>query len=113
MSAGVTVQKKTGTFTTNSSGNATVTCSFVPDLIIIYGSTHNDIEWNMIFSRSEKTSSFTTMACQAQYSTGTYMGQCIVNFTNFSVWIVGYDWDWNDTGAGGSKQFSYCAVKYT
>lgn len=34
---GVTIQRKTGTFTTNSSGTATVTCGFKPDFVAIDG----------------------------------------------------------------------------
>lgn len=35
LETGVTVQRKTGTFTTNSSGNATVSCGFKPDIVAI------------------------------------------------------------------------------
>lgn len=37
ISTGVTVQRKSGTFTTNSSGSATVNCGFKPDAVFFTG----------------------------------------------------------------------------
>lgn len=37
ISTGVTVQRKSGTFTTNSSGEATVNCGFKPDAVFFTG----------------------------------------------------------------------------
>lgn len=42
ISTGVTVQRKSGTFTTNRSGEATVNCGFKPDAVFFTGTIQNN-----------------------------------------------------------------------
>lgn len=111
--AGVTVQKRTGTFTTNSSGQATINCGFTPDLVVVYGSTHNNGEWNFTFAFSEKATSYEDLVCQIQNTTGTLIGIASKATNGFSLQVNGFGWDWSGTTAGNNKQFSYTTVKYT
>lgn len=111
--AGVTVQQRTGTFTTNSSGQATINCGFTPDLVVVYGGAYNNGEWNFTFTFSEKATSYEDLVCQIQNTTGTLIAIASKATNGFSFQVNGFGWDWSVTTAGNNKQFSYTTVKYT
>lgn len=113
---GVEVRKASGTFTTNTSGVATVNCGFQPDMVYVQGDTEDEqtgelYDYSMAMAFNEDTRSNvknTTM----QASDGMITGDWTRNSTGFSVTVLAFDWDYSATPAS-QKSFSYVAVKYT
>lgn len=112
--AGVTVQRKTGTFTTNTSGTATVNVGFQPDVVYIQGSSVTDsgethsYSQAIVFSEENRTNPDTVM----WHSDGLTDMIWERTSTGFSVYVYNWDWDWNDTAAN-RESFTYVAIKYT
>ena len=110
---GATVQRKSGTFTTDSSGKATVTCGFKPDLVVLHrsdGATQIAFSCAAAFAEDSRKSQINL----GLLSTGT------INFyeilvsrsdTGFSIAVTGYLEDWSESTT--KTTFSYIAVKYT
>ena len=121
MNAGVTVQKKSGTFRTNSSGEATVDCGFKPDLLFLNNGgtdTFSGYKYYMsatfAFEAESRTDDMMNLAMWAGSSSSSYE---IIDFcaeptsTGFNVWVQALDSSWNNYDYSGS--FNYVAVKYT
>lgn len=112
---GVTVQRKSGTFTTDSSGNATVTCGFKPDLVVLHrseGSSSKDIEFSCAAAFAEDKR-------KSMISLGLWGNTVIIYRTVVSRSDTGFSIsDMMALNADGSQStpettFSYIAVKYT
>lgn len=112
--AGVTIQRKTGSFTTNSSGKATVSCGFKPDFVAFVGGTMpTGAKTNPGFPFTE--SGATSITLQHGASSSSYLftaTQCdqtstgfIITMTNFTASLA--------TSAAKSRTCKYWAVKYT
>lgn len=117
---GVTVQRKSGTFTTNSSGNATVNCGFKPDLVYIsLGESEDGYLYSASAAFAEETRSGTvniTMWAISEVSgTSTRSEDMYVSQTTngFSVLVTYKDFIDFSNGNTSSKTFNYTAVKYT
>lgn len=113
--AGVTVRKTSGSFSTGSSGKATVTCGFKPDLVFVeqgYTYTYNNASYPVSASFS-----FAESQTENVYTTFWNIDDVITDFfvkrtsTGFSVEAVKYSGSWQGSGYQGS--FEYVAVKYT
>lgn len=111
---GVTVQKKTGTFTTNrTSGEATVNCGFKPDVVYItLNETYQSkpLVGAVDFGSLGKDNAYIALWSSNQ----TYILWTItVNRTSsgFSIDSYVYTNDWNSSVQ--QKTFNYSAVKYT
>lgn len=115
--SGVTIQRATGTFTTDSKGNATVNCGFQPDLVYFqFGADKNGFIFSAAIAFAEESRSGTNNVC----SWGDALGDNIA-FIDINVWqseqgfYVGINWvtvDWSYIDAVNA-QISYTAVKYT
>ena len=109
---GAAVQRKSGTITTGSFRNDTVTCGFKPDLVVLHrseGSTNNAFSCAAAFAEDTRKSKFAL----ALWSNEISMYQLIVSRsdTGFSIYMEGYNDNWDD--ATTETTFSYIAVKYT
>ena len=113
--SGTTVQRKSGTFTTNSSGDATVNCGWQPDIVYVRGETETSDGQTLLYS--------TCMNFVEETRTGTketimWAGAGVIDIlwtrssTGFSVGCGLWDWSWEVT-AHANKTFDYVAVKYT
>ena len=112
---GVNVQRKAGSFTTNSSGTATVNVGFQPDIVYIQGETDEDggitVDYSMamVFAEDGRSNTKNTAMWRAD-------GMADVNWTRtasqFTVKIVLLDWDWAESVAS-NVTYSYVAIKYT
>lgn len=115
--SGVTVRRATGTFTTDSKGNATVNCGFQPDLVYFqFGADKDGFIFSAAVAFAEETRSGTNNVC----SWGDALGDNIA-FIDINVWqseqgfYVDINWvtvDWGYIDAANA-QISYTAVKYT
>ena len=109
---GATVQRKSGTFTTDSSGNATVTCGFKPDLVVLHrseGSTQNAFSCAAAFAEDSRKSQINLGLLS---STGSFYAILVSRSnTGFSVAAIEYLEDWTEVIT--KTTFSYIAVKYT
>lgn len=115
-SAGVTMQRKAGTFTTSSSGTASVNCGFKPDAVLIKGKLSGNVASNLDIMFAEDTRSTThrgymwVSSDQSTYQQ--YKMDITQNANGFSV--VAYDHYWYaDDKASNQRSFEYVAVKYT
>lgn len=115
---GVSVQTRTGSFTTSSSGKASVNCGFQPDLVAIYwmtsaGSGYEGEYWTcapFALSKEGNEYAFNSLAWR---STAALMDVWIKrSATGFSAEIGAYStsWSWS---AYARKNIGYIAVKYT
>ena len=112
LETGVTVQKKTGTITTNSSGIGEVACGFKPDFVVIHVGTVDDNENNMVLNFAESytgNSSFTVACRDPEYAFIQANGRN--GDTGFGMYVGAYDWSWGFHTV--ARTFSYTAVKYT
>lgn len=114
---GVTIQRATGTFTTDSKGKATVNCGFQPDLVYFqFGADKDGYIFSAAMAFAEESRSGTNNLC----SWGDSLGDNIA-FIDINVWqseqgfYVDINWvtvDWSYRDAVNA-QISYTAVKYT
>lgn len=114
---GVTIQRATGTFTTDSKGKATVNCGFQPDLVCFqFGADKDGFIFSAAIAFAEEHRSGTNNIC----SWGDALGDNIA-FIDINVWQseqgcyldikwVTVDWSYIDAV---NTQISYTAVKYT
>lgn len=109
---GVTVQRKSGTFTTDSSGNASVTCGFKPDLVVLHrsdASTKNAFSCAAAFAEDSRKSRIDLGLLS---STDSFYEILVSRSdTGFSIYMTEYLEDWSDSTT--ETTFSYIAVKYT
>ena len=117
--AGVTVQRYPasgyGSFTTNTSGSATVNCGFQPDVVYIRGAQEYDTEdeamnsYNcaIVFAEEDRENPVTPMGAVG----GTYDMLWSKSSTGFTVMMYKFDYDWDATRP--RETFSFVAIKYT
>ena len=116
--SGVTVQRASGSFTTNTSSTATVTCGFQPDIIIIndfpYTPNSTDYEYQACFCFTERKYPSYTANCFAFSDTYGYGAdfELTRTSTGCNVSVSGLDSTW-DTITMQRKTFQYVALKYT
>lgn len=112
---GVTVQKKTGSFTTNSSGSATVSCGFQPDVVVI---TKNEKNTNgaryvaAIPFSDYVGESIGIPLISSSSSVFIYSFSPTRSATGFSVTVVKTNYSFSTTNATNTN-FSYIAYKFT
>lgn len=114
--AGVTVQTKSGSFTTSTKGVFSVTCGFRPDVVFVHR------------SETEDSQKYVTAFPFALYSAGTAMSvplwttssSCNVydfyGVINTSTGFSGEAYTWDDNweeGYANRVSFNYVAIKYT
>ena len=120
--AGVTVQRKTGTFTTNTSGTATVNVGFQPDLVFVtlnettYG---NSVGYNqsvtLLFDESPDTGYCNSLmwsndsSGEASYFCDIWGEQTSNGFKFWFNWIHITAWE----TYAEAYTFHYVAIKYT
>jgi len=114
---GTTVQRKSGSFTTNSNGAATVNCGFQPDLVVITGLsfTANDttFETQLAFVLSERTTSNTPLAVTSHDVYACLEARVSRTSNGFSIsHMTGYEESWEQTTMA-NQTFNYVAIKYT
>lgn len=118
--SGVTIQRKTGTFAVNYTGDGVATCGFMPDIIFLQGAMENEINPNsaaIVFPEETRYNSDT-------YFTGIYLvpkdnsNYAFLEFyfkpnsNGFSVQVWGIDYNLRYTRLKNT-QFDYVAIKYT
>lgn len=115
IAVGVNVQRKSGSFTTNNSGDATVNCGFQPDMVYIKGETvtedgvTNVYSMCMVFSEESRSGSKDTIM---------WASDGIVDFvwtrtpTGFTVGCGKFSWEFV-VSVLSRKSFNYVAIKYT
>ena len=111
---GVTVQRKSGTFTTDSSGNATVTCGFKPDLVVLHhseGSSSGTTSYSCAAAFAEDTRKSIIKLALLSKTVEYYEITVPRSDTGFYIGVVGYLGDWSEVIE--EITFSYVAVKYT
>ena len=111
---GVTVQRASGTFTTDSSGNATVTCGFKPDLVVLHrseGSNSGTDSYSCAAALTEDTRRSIINLALWSKTVELYDIKVYQTNTGFSFESIGYGTDWTETIE--KTTFSYIAVKYT
>lgn len=112
---GVTVQRKSGTFTTSTSGTATVNCGFKPDLVVVkvgtssFDRTQNDPAFAFVESSQTKLS-ITSVSKSSSYIMTT--NACTQNTSGFSITMNNISSSFS-TAPVSRTTFSYIAVKYT
>jgi hypothetical protein len=115
---GVAVQRKTGTFTTDSNGIATVDCGFQPDYVVVRadGVTASDgsfYETNLTFPLCEcqGLSEYlnTTAGSNRYVYIDAYMMALNSGF-DIQLYQIGWDWAWSLIS---EESFDYVAIKYT
>ncbi len=118
VSTGVTIQKKSGTARTNSSGSVTVDCGFKPDFVFLH---HNEKDADdgclysaaVSFAEETRTGSSGKSPYLAMWSNScTYSIYVEQKDTGFYLWAGKYDDDWNSSDASNTT-FNYVAVKYS
>lgn len=114
---GAAAQRVSGTFTTNTGGEATVECGFQPDLVYLqFGADENGFIFSAAVAFAEESRSGTNNVCSWGNALGDNIAFVDINMLQseqgFSVQInfVTFDWDYKDAD---NVQISYTAVKYT
>ena len=114
---GVTVQRVSGTFTTNAVGEDAVVCGFQPDLVYLqFGADENGFIFSASVAFAEESRSGTINVCSWGDALGDNIAFVDINMLQseqgFSVNInfVTLDWKYIDAA---NTQISYTAVKYT
>lgn len=107
-------QRTTGTFTTDTSGAATVTCGFQPDLIVCYLSTYEGSEQGFSIPFAEQSypsMSYTALGC---HYNGMYEVIATRNATGFTFTVRDLGWDYGTSEPYAKNvTIGYTAVKYT
>lgn len=115
---GVTVQETTGTFTTNTSGTATVTCGFQPDLVVVTKNETNiesgtTYTYVAAFPFKDFTSKKITVPMWTTSSSGyIYDFYPTQTTTGFSVTVKMWDESWESSTVKNTS-FNYTAYKFT
>lgn len=117
ISIGTTVQRKTGSFTTNTSGKATIgDVGFQPDLITIYLTTYTEsgssTEEGLSIPFAEQSYPSLSYTALGYASDGIYEAAMTRNSTGFTVTMYTLGWSMGHT-ALKNKTFNYIATKYT
>lgn len=117
ISTGIVVQRKSGTFTINSNGTATVSCGFKPDLVCVHKKeASNNYMYSAASAFQEDSRTDTGVSCLALWSTTSgvtfYELDLSRNNTGFTVTAYAYADDWNSSTPTNTV-FQYTAVKYT
>lgn len=115
ISTGVTVQRKSGTFTTNSSGEATVNCGFKPDAVFFTGT--NPMSNNSAFHAGV---AFTEVGANSMETifvppSAGYLFSSLVttqSTSGFTVRAIKLSTSLQ-TGTDGNRTVKYIAVKYS
>lgn len=111
ISTGVTVQRASGTFTTSSSGNATVNCGFQPDVVYIQAGAYDSIQYHLAYVFSEHgASNAGNVAWNETYNS--IEAQASRTSTGFTITMTAYSEDWADSAVSRAT-FNYVAIKYT
>ena len=114
ISVGATVQRETGTFTTNTSGEATINCGFQPDLIVCYFSTYEGLEQGLSIPFAEQSYPelpYLTLSCDEN---GMYEVVASRSTTGFTVTVKDLGWDYGlSEPLATNFSIGYIAVKYT
>lgn len=111
---GVTVQRASGTFTTNTSGKATVNCGFKPDLVAIdFGHSNNCVAVQAFAIGEYDYSGYDGYEVSVwDDSNDINLTTAVPTATGFTVEMRKYDMSSSKTILENEK-FSYIAVKYT
>jgi len=115
---GVTVQRDSGSFTTNNNGAATVNCGFQPDVVIVTGFTYSGSngtmgEMQLAFVFPEKTT--TRIANMVAYNDTYAMIEANITISSSGFTInkmTSYDDNWSTTTLK-NKTYNYVAIKYS
>jgi len=116
---GVTVQRKSGSFTTDTNGNATVNCGFKPDLVVITGMTGDhsgaNAEYQLAFAFNEAVTNYQKGAA-AFIDDGDYVmlaagiSQTQNGFTMSKMTALTLSFG---SATSAQRTFNYVAIKYT
>lgn len=110
---GVTVQKKSGTFTTNYSGTATVNCGFKPDLVAINGGSDSYSSYFIAVPFTEGNTTKGTLTIIPPNSNYVFTMVLVTQTsTGFSVAAINTDSNWSSSNCT-YRNLSYVAMKYT
>lgn len=114
ISIGITIQKKSGTFTTNSSGESTVNCGFKPDIVIFTGTNPQNsaiTHTGVAFTEANLTSITAVFAPpNTSYIVSSFtVAQTSSGFTLKSVRVSTSFSSSNDS----NRYLNYIAIKYT
>lgn len=112
---GVTVQRASGTFTTDSRGSATVNCGFQPDFVILTKNETDDEGFFYVAAIPFLDYSDKAMGIPMWSSNTTYYLYDISptrSATGFTVKAARYNGNWTESNLANSS-FSYIAYKIT
>lgn len=116
-STGVSVQVKTGTITTSTSGTATVNCGFKPDLLVFHVGTFNSsgtYETCIALPFATQTNTSAKLDNVCWDSTSDDMFECYVtNVSSTSVGVGFTRWTQSSSADLSRKSFNWTAIKYT
>lgn len=118
---GVTVQRSSGSFTTNTSGKATINCGFQPDLVYIQiDEKHGNYPLSCAAAFAEEARSgnmeIHLMSVGSSDGLPNWLEEFVVAraTSGFSVTVTYHNaYDYNDSGTEKNETFNYTAVKYT
>lgn len=111
ISASGAIQRKSGSFTTDSNGAANVDCGFKPDVVVIYAPEKNEDGYE-----------YNTACCIELFGGGIEVMELYKKLLYFGIWETEngftffeaqtYDFSWNWAQYSG-KTMRYEAIKYT
>lgn len=115
---GVTVQKQSGTVTTNSNGAATISCGFKPDVVLVRIATYTEDNYNydsnLAFVFKEKTSGDTYYLTNMAWKDSTTLVTATATVSNTGCSLNLYEYNSSWTGSYFSNEtLSWVAIKYT
>lgn len=114
ISTGVTVQRKSGTFTTGSNGKATVTCGFQPDFVYISkGEKEDGYYYSACLPFVEESRGSISAAMWSVSGDGVFEITGSRSTNGFTVSVLLWPYDDMNAGANYRGNFNYKAVKYT
>lgn len=111
---GATIQRKTGSFTTNTSGKATISdVGFQPDLITIFLTNYNGTtEEGLSIPFAEQSYPSLSYTAVGYASDGIYEAAMTRSSTGFTVTMYNLGWNMGYSVLR-NKTFNYIATKYT
>lgn len=112
ISTGVEVMRAEGSFTTSSSGSASVDCGFKPDMVFVFGDTVSSYVTasnSQAINFVEETRSNATTALYSE--SGVTLTVWTQDSSGFSVDMTDYTFSWSDSTSAAS--YDYVAIKYT